>query len=94
MDSEQNLSRKFLGIHARGWLVIIVLIIISGGVVGYTMLNNKECIPVDFNVGTPPHLNQNFYYVGEEIPFQASLHLRKFRGTLMITRTVLLEKPL
>ena len=72
MDNEQKVSRKFLGMNSKVWLVIIIMLIISGGFVGYTMLKNEECVPIDFNVGVAPHLNDNFYYVGEEIPFKAS----------------------
>src|SRR6186713_3214353 len=72
MDNEQKVSRKFLGMNSKVWLVIIIMLIISGGIVVYTMLKNEECVPIDFNVGVAPHLNDNFYYVGEEIPFKAS----------------------
>ena len=72
MDNEQKVSRKFLGMNSKVWLVIIIMLIISGGFVGYTMLKNEECVPIDFNVGVAPRLNDNFYYVGEEIPFKAS----------------------
>jgi PKD domain len=67
MNSERILTRKTLGLDHRVWRVMILLLVLSVGLFGYTLIDTKKCIPVDFKIKTID--NDSVYYTDEILSF-------------------------
>jgi hypothetical protein len=50
MSSERILTRRSWGLDNRVWQAMIVLVILSGGLLGYRLMDKPKCKAVDFSI--------------------------------------------
>ncbi len=74
MNSERILTRKTLGLDYRVWRVMIVFLVLSIGLFGYTLLDKPTCIPVDFKIKT---IDNDSVFSTDEILSFSSLRFEK-----------------
>lgn len=70
MSSNSILTRKFMGLDHRVWRVMIIVIVLSGGLLGYKLMDKPECKPVDFKIKTFSGID-SVYYTEEILSFTA-----------------------
>lgn len=70
MSSNRILTRRSFGLDTRVWWIMILLIVLSGGLLGYKLMDKKECKSIEFNM-----LNQSgtdsAFFTGNLLLFKA-----------------------
>jgi len=61
-----------MGLDSQVWSVMLILSILSIGLLGYKLADNKKCIPFTFNLKTASFHSDSIYYVGENVTFSSS----------------------
>jgi len=72
MDSNNIFSRRTFGVNNKVWLTITILAIIAVGILSYTSIEKDNCVSFNIDVGEGIHLNDDYYFIGEKIPFKTS----------------------
>ncbi len=73
MSNNSVYTRRIKGLDRKVWLVMILTIVLSLGLLSYTVFNKKECIPVDFVITVlPGESRDSIYFVGETLFFKSS----------------------
>ena len=73
MDRNNIFSRRTFGVNNKVWITIITLVVVAAGVLSYTRLDKDNCLSFIIDVGKGVHLNDDYYFVGESIPFKTSI---------------------
>ena len=69
MNTHSIYNRKAFGLDNRVWIVLLLTIILSLGLLSYSMMKKKECIPVDFMAKSLGKNNDSVFVVGESVSF-------------------------
>lgn len=73
MNPSRIYTRQTLGLDNMVWLVMIMIIIFSLGLLSYKIIDKKECVAFTFkvrNLGSP---HDSVFYVGDILSFNASM---------------------
>ncbi|MEO6719673.1 MAG: PKD domain-containing protein [Ferruginibacter sp.] len=73
MDSNNIFSRRTLGVNNKVWLTISILAVITVGVLSYTSIDKDNCLSFTIDVGEGVHMNDDYFFTGEKIPFKTSI---------------------
>jgi hypothetical protein len=60
-----------MGLDNRVWRVMILVLILTSGLLGYKLLDRPKCVPVDFKIKTLSE-NDSTYYTDEILSFAVS----------------------
>lgn len=69
MKSTRILTRKTMGLDRRVWRVMIFMLILTSGLLGYKLMDTPKCTPVDFKIKTISD-NDSVYYTDEILSFR------------------------
>ena len=72
MNSNSIYTRKTFGLDKTVWLVMLAAIIIPSGLLSYTLISKKDCVPVKFTFSSFSTHAGNIFRTDETISFNAS----------------------
>lgn len=73
MSNNSVYTRRIKGLDRKVWVVMILTIVLSLGLLSYTVFNKKVCTPVDFVIKVlPGESSDSVYFVGETLIFNSS----------------------
>lgn len=73
MNSYRIYTRQTLGLDNRVWLLMIIILVLSLGLLSYKVIDKKECVPFTFKVSNLGLHNDSVFYVGDILSFDASV---------------------
>lgn len=72
MTRNRIFTRQLMGLDYRVWWVMLIVSILSLGLLSYSLLDTKKCIPVNFLIKTITVHTDNTYSTGESLSFISS----------------------
>ncbi|MEO6843526.1 MAG: hypothetical protein ABI184_00055 [Ginsengibacter sp.] len=73
MNPYRIYTRQTLGLDNMVWLLMIIILILSLGLLSYKVIDKKECVPFTFKVRNLGLHNDSVFYVGDILSFNASI---------------------
>lgn len=73
MNPYRIYTRQTLGLDNMVWLLMIIILILSLGLLSYKVIDKKECVSFTFKVRNLGLHNDSVFYVGDILSFNASI---------------------
>ncbi|CAN5755812.1 hypothetical protein BH11BAC4_BH11BAC4_22280 [soil metagenome] len=72
MSNYNVYTKKAYGLDNKVWRVMLITIILSFGLLSYSLVSRKECVPVDFVIKALEDHGEHIYMTGEELVFKVT----------------------